>query len=66
MKLPSVCIELFTDGKECVCKRFKKADGYEKMNMKIMKCGILGLGCPPYSITQWYSKGGKIMYDNFG
>nr|DAF16632.1 MAG TPA: hypothetical protein [Caudoviricetes sp.] len=36
------------------------------MNMKMIKCGILGLVCPPYSITQWYSKGGKIMYDNFG
>jgi hypothetical protein len=61
-----VCIELLTGGKECVCKRFKKADGNEKMNMKMIKCGILGLVCPPYSITQWYSKGGKIMYDNFG
>ena len=32
----------------------------------MMKYGFWGLICPPYNITQWYSKGGKIVYDNFG
>ena len=32
-----------------------------------MKKYILwGQICPPYNITQWNSKGGNIMYDNFG
>ena len=32
----------------------------------MMKYEFWGLICPPYNLTLWYSKGGKIMYDNFG